>query len=193
MLCAARRVRQRLTHLLPPPPAPPIAIPARARPLLPSVRLLQRAQLELNAWRAARVAAARADAQSGAAAGAALSPAAPAPQSTAPAPVPANAPAPAPARFSLPAADAAALQASAGRAARLWLRWLRRAVPSSAERAQPLLRPQVATVFSLLSQIFGVLGRFRHAATAAQVALFHHGPERAGAAQASAGASASAR
>jgi hypothetical protein len=130
------------------------------------------------------VAAARADAESGAAAGTALSPSTPAPQSTTRAPTP-----PAPARFSLPPADAAALQASAGRAARLWLRWLRRAVPSAAERAQPLLRPQVATVFSLLSQIFGVLGRFRHAATAAQVALFHHGPERAGAAQASAGAS----
>jgi hypothetical protein len=73
---------------------------------------------------------------------------------------------------------------------RLWLRWLRRAVPSAAERAQPQVRPQVATVFSLLSQVFGVLGRFRHAATAAQVALFHHGPERAGAAQASARAGA---
>ena len=66
----------------------------------------------------------------------------------------------------------------AARAIELYLEWLERAVPSAAERAIPHVRPAVANVYSLLSQVYGILGQWRHASTAVQALLFHYGTER---------------
>jgi hypothetical protein len=58
------------------------------------------------------------------------------------------------------------------------IQWLNLATPSLIERSLDHVRPAVANIYSILSQIYGIAGEWRHAATSVHMLLLHYGAER---------------
>jgi len=58
------------------------------------------------------------------------------------------------------------------------IEWLNSATPSLIDRSQDHVRPAVANIYSILSQVYGIVGEWRHAATAVHLLLLHYGNER---------------
>ena len=58
------------------------------------------------------------------------------------------------------------------------IKWLYSATPSLFERSQDHVRPAVANIHSILNQVYGIAGEWRHAATSVHMLLLHYGAER---------------
>jgi len=58
------------------------------------------------------------------------------------------------------------------------IEWLNSATPSLTDRSQDHVRPAVANIYSILSQVHGIVGEWRHSATAVHLLLLHYGRER---------------
>jgi len=58
------------------------------------------------------------------------------------------------------------------------IEWLNSATPSLIDRSLDHARPAVANIYSILSQVYGIVGEWRHAATAVHLLLLHYGVER---------------
>jgi len=58
------------------------------------------------------------------------------------------------------------------------IEWLHLATPSLAERSQEHVRPALANIHSILSQVYGIAGEWRNAATSVHMLLLHYGAER---------------
>lgn len=58
------------------------------------------------------------------------------------------------------------------------IKWLYSATPSLAERSREHVRPAVANILSILSQVYGIAGEWRHSATSVHMLLLHYGAER---------------
>jgi len=58
------------------------------------------------------------------------------------------------------------------------IEWINLATPSLTERSQDNVRPAVANIHLILSQVYGIVGEWRHAATAVHLLLLHYGSER---------------